>query len=126
MVRDGVAVAHFAAEITEGAHGAGAVFGLCQQVGGQPLDVAVGVGNDQHFTRSGQTVDGHLAHNLTFRLGDVGVTGAGDDVAARHSCRTAGHSGNRLRPADRVEVADAKQSARRSNAGGNRSVGLGR
>ena len=57
--RVGDAVAERAAHVEQRRHGARAVLGLGEQVGREPVDLAGGVGHDQHLAGSGQAVDAH-------------------------------------------------------------------
>ena len=111
-------LAERAADVGQARHGAGAVLGLGEQVGGQPRRLARLVGDHEHLAGAGQAVDGDLAHDLALGLGDVGVAGADDDVAARHGGGAEGHGGDRLGAADREQVGDAEQSAGGGDPGG--------
>ena len=119
------AVAQLAADVEQRRHGSGAVLGLGEQVGRQPVDATVPVGHDQYLARSGESVDAHLAHHLPLGLGHVGVARPHDHVAARHDGRAEGHRGDRLGAADGVQVGDAEQAAGGGDAGGDAAAGRG-
>ncbi len=59
------------------------MLGLGEQVGGDPVGIVLGVGDDQHFRRAGDHVDADLSEHLALGLGDIGIAGADDLVDRR-------------------------------------------
>ena len=64
---------------------AGVVLGLRQQVGGDPVGIAVLVGDDQHLGGAGDHVDADLAEHDALGGGHIGVARA-DDLGDRLRC----------------------------------------
>ena len=67
--------------------GAAAVFGLGEEIGGDPGGVGGPVGDDQHFGRAGDHVDADRAEDLPLGGGDIGIAGADDLVDRRQWSR---------------------------------------
>jgi len=56
------------------------VFGLGEQVHGQPVGVEAAIADDEDFRRACDHVDAHLTKNLFFGRGDIDIAGAYDLV----------------------------------------------
>ena len=91
---------------------AGVVLGLRQQVGGDPVGIAVPVGEDQHFGRPGDHVDADLAEHHALGRRHIGVAGADDLGDRRDGLRAIGQRRNRLRAADAIDLIDAGELGR--------------
>ena len=102
-----------------------AVFGLGEQVGGDPFGVAGAVGEDEDFARAGELVDGDGAEHLAFGLDDVGVAGAEDFDHGRDGLRAVGERGDGLRAADLVDLGGPGEFERAEERGGDVAVGVG-
>ena len=87
----------------------GVVLGLAQQVGGGPLRIVLGVGDDDDLAGAGDHVDADDAIDLALGLRDPGVAGAGDDVDRRDAACAISERGDRLRAADAPHFIDAGQ-----------------
>ena len=100
-----------------------AVFGLGEQVGGDPFGAAGAVGEDEDFARAGELVHGHGAEHLAFRLDDVGVAGAEDFDDGRDGLRAVGEGGDGLRAADLVDLGGPGERERGRGGRGRRGRG---
>ena len=101
------------------------VFGLRQKIGGDPVGIAGPVGEDQYFGGASDHVDADLAEHDALGCGDIGIARA-DDLGDRRDGRGAvGERGNRLGPADAIDLVDPgnfgrRQHEWRQNAAGRR------
>ena len=101
----------------------GTVFGLGEQVGGDPGGMRpVRVGEDEDFARAGELVDGHGTEHLAFRLDDVGVAGAEDFDDGLDGLRAVGEGGDGLRTADLVDLGGPGEFERAEERGGDVAV----
>ena len=78
---------------------AGIVLGLRQKIGGDPIRIAVLVGDDQHLGRPGDHVDADFAEHQALGGGHIGVAGP-DDLGDRRN-RLACHRPKPRSPARR-------------------------
>ena len=81
------------------------MFGLAEQIGGDPVGIVGAIGDHQDFRRPGDGIDAHLAEHFALGGGDPGVAGADDLVHRRDAFGAIGQRGDRLRPADAVNFA---------------------
>ncbi len=89
---------------------AGVMLGLRQQVGGDPVGIAVLVGDDQHLRGAGDHVDADLAEHDALGGGDIGVAGADDLGDRRDGFGAVGERRDGLRAADAENLVDAGQA----------------
>ncbi len=78
------------------------VFGLAEQVGGDPVGIVLAVGDHEDFARPGDHVDPDHAVKLALGFGDIGIAGAGDDIDRADPLGAIGERADRLRAADRA------------------------
>ena len=93
------------------------VLGLADQVGGDVHRVGGGIGEHGDLGRAGLGVDPDDAADQPLGRSDVDVARAGDHVHRIDAERgvAVGRQGDGLRPADRVDLGDAEQRARRED-----------
>ena len=84
------------------------VLGLGDQVGGDVIGQGGVVGQDHHFRRAGQAIDGHLSEDVLLGQGDEDVAGADDHVDGGQAFDAVGQGRHRLGPADAVDLVDAQ------------------
>ena len=89
--------------------GAFVVFGLAEQIKGDPVSIVVPIRDHQNFGRARDHVDAHLAKHPPFRGSDIGIAGAGDLVDGGDRVGAIGQCGHRLRPTDAVNLVNARQ-----------------
>ena len=82
------------------------VFGLAEQVGGDPVGVVRGIGDDDDLRRAGDHVDADDPVDLALGLRDPGVARAGDDVDVRDAAGAVGECSDALRAADPPQLVD--------------------
>ncbi len=90
--------------------GAGIVFGLGEQVGGQPIGIIVAVGDDEHFRGPRDHVDADSAEDLALGGGDEGIARAGDLRDGRDGLCTIGKGSDGLCAADAINLVDARNA----------------
>ena len=112
--------------VTRAAGEVGAVFGLTKQIGSHDFRVGGFVGDHRDLARSGEQVDGDLAEELPFGLGDEGVAGPDQHVDRRVPEKAKGHGGQRLHAAQQEDVVGAGDRCRVQHGGIGGSVGLRR
>jgi len=101
------------------------VFGLRQQIGGDPVGIAGPIGEDQHLRGAGDHVDADFAEHDALGGGDVHIARP-DDLGDRRDGRGAvSERRDRLRAADAINLVDAgdlrrRQNERRDDAAGRR------
>ena len=83
------------------------VFGLGEEVGGDPCGAGRAVGDDENFAGSGQQIDGDAAEELAFGFDDVAVAGAEDFRDGRDGFGAEGDGGDGLGAADAVDFGGA-------------------
>ena len=95
--------------------GTGVMLGLGQKICGDPVRIAVAIGDNEHFGRSGNGVDADLAEHNSFGGRDVRVPRP-DDLGDRgNGFCSEGESGNGLSAADAKDFVDAGELGRRQN-----------
>ena len=95
----------------EHAGGHGVVFGLADEVVGDPDWVSGVVGKDGDFGGAGFGVDADHATDEAFRGGDVDIAGAGNHVDGFEVGVTIGHERDGLGAADGPHLGDAEEAA---------------
>ena len=85
------------------------MLGLAEQIECDPIGVIIPVRDHKNFRRPRDHIDANLAEHPPFRGGNVGVAGAGDRVDGRDRVGAIGQCGHCLRPADAVNLIDARQ-----------------
>ncbi len=99
------------------------MFGLGKKVGGDPVRIAVLVGDDQHFGGPGDHVDADLAEHHALGRRHIGIAGA-DDLGDRGDALGAvGERRDRLRAADAINLVDAGELRRREHERRQNAVG---
>ena len=83
------------------------VFGLGEQVHGDPVGVGAAVADHRQLGGAGDHVDSHLAENEFLRHRDIDIAGTGDLVDRRHGCGAVGHGADGLGAADGVQAVHA-------------------
>ena len=91
------------------------VLGLGDQVGGQVVGCRAVVGQDRDLGRTGLGIDADDSAQQSLGRRDVDVAGSGHQVDPRHPLDPVGEHRDRLRPADRVDLVDPQQRARRQH-----------
>ena len=99
------------------------MFGLAQQIGGDPCGIARAIGDDQNFRRASHHINADNAIQLTLGLCDPGIAGASDDIHAANALCAKGKGGNGLRPANPPDFIHAGQMRRREHQRVNLSLG---
>ena len=84
------------------------MFGLTEQIHGHPIGRGTAVGQHQNFTWPGNHVDTNLPKHPALGAGNIGITGAGDFVHARHRGRAIGQRRDGLRPTHRKRLGHAR------------------
>ena len=89
------------------------MFGLGQEVGGDPVGIGRRIGEHQHFRRAGDHVDADRAEDAALGGRHIGVAGP-DDLGDRGDGLGAiGERRDRLRAADAVNLVDAGETGPR-------------
>ena len=83
------------------------VFGLREQIGGDPVGIVFAIGDDQDLRGAGDHVDADGAEDHALGGGDVGVARPHDLVHRRDRRGAVGERGDRLRAADPIDLVDA-------------------
>jgi hypothetical protein len=86
------------------------VFGLGQQVGGDPVGVVGAVGDHQHLRGTGDGIDADRAENPAFGGGDIDIAGSDDLVDRADRLGAVGQRADRLCAADAVGLGDPGQA----------------
>lgn len=81
------------------------VFGLSEEVGGNPVGSSRAVGEDEDFAGAGEEIDGDLADELAFGFDDPGVARAEDFADVWDGGGAVGEGGDGLCSADAVDFA---------------------
>ena len=90
------------------------MLGLDDEVDGDERGRRSGTGHDDDLGGAGEgRRHAYNPADLAFRLGDVGIAGAGDDVDPGDGGGPVGHGPDRLGAADPVDLADAGDGGRR-------------
>ncbi len=87
------------------------MFGLGQQIGGDPVGLGVGIGNNDRFSRTGQPVDTDQPKYLAFGEGHEQVARAENLVNRFDRAGAIRERRNRLRAAESVDFRHADQGA---------------
>ena len=103
---------------------AAAVFGLGEEIRGDPLGVAGAVGQDADLRGTGHLVDGDSAVDLALRGGDVGVARPGDELDGPDA-GAVGHHADGLDAADAVNLGGAGHAQGVQEGGGDGSAVAG-
>jgi len=86
--------------------GAGIVFGLAEDVGGNPLRLGLRVGNDEYITGAGKGIDiDHAVHLFFGQLDDI-VAGADDFIYFLNGLGAEGQCGDSVGSAEPVHFCD--------------------
>ena len=88
------------------------MFGLRQEIGGDPVGIVVGIGHDQHFGRTGDHVDADGAEDLALGGGHPGIAGANNLGDGTNGFGAVGECSNGLSAADPVDLADTGDAGR--------------
>ena len=100
----------------------GIVLGLREQVGGDPVRIAVAAGDDQHLGGARDHVDADGAEHKALGGGDIGVARP-DDLGDRlDGFGAEGERRHRLRAADAIDLVDAGELRRREHQRREQSV----
>ncbi len=91
------------------------MLGLRQKIGGDPVGIAVLVGDDQHLGRPGDHVDADLAEHHALGRRHIGVAGPDDLGDRRDRLRAIGERRDRLCAADAKNFVDAGEFRRRQH-----------
>ncbi len=86
------------------------VFGLSEEVCGDPCGGGVGVGNDKDLARAREEIDGHFAKHLALGFYDVGVAGPHDFLDWSDGVCSKSESGDGLRSADLIHLGGAGEA----------------
>jgi hypothetical protein len=89
------------------------MLGLAEQVGGDPVGIVVGIGNDQYLGRPRDHIDADAAIKLALGLRDPGIAGANNHIDRRNRRGAIGECTNSLRAADPPHFINARQGRRR-------------
>ena len=96
---------------------AGAVFRLCQQVGGDEFRVRRLISKHEQLARAGQQINGDVADEQPLGGDDVGVAGAENLLHAPNRLGAVSQRGNRLRAADAVNLRCPRHARREKQRG---------
>ena len=101
----------------ENGHGHFIVFGLGEQIRRGVGHISSLIGQKQHFTGTGDHVDGNLSEDGAFGSGDKNVAGSDDFVNRRNALGAVSQSRDGLSAAHFIDFAHAGNRSRRQNVG---------
>ncbi len=86
------------------------MFGLRQQIGGDPIGIVVAIGHHQDLGRTGNHVDTHRAEHLALGGRHIGIAGSDDLIDGPHRVRTIRECADRLRAPHAPDLIDTRQT----------------
>ena len=99
------------------------MFGLTEQIGGDPAGIVETVGEDQDFRRPGDHVDADGPEHLALGGGHIGIAGADDLIDGSDGVGAIGQRGDGLGAADPVDLINAGKVGGGQHQGIDRPLG---